>query len=210
MSNSPTEGGCRRCCCSFILTAGLTSLFMWLSLRTSNPVCSIQAFYVPALNKIAVNSAANHSVFFDLKLDNENKDKGVLYDAINFTLSYRPPNGSRPIAIANTTFPKFRQGHNKHTHRKPSLETQGMPWEAVRNRSGVVFRVDLATRVRFRIMFWKTKRHSLVVGADVNVSDSGEKVKRKGIRLRSGAPEPRTQSLPLVIGFTFFTLNFII
>ncbi|GKF38783.1 cysteine-rich receptor-like protein kinase, partial [Tanacetum coccineum] len=36
-----------RCCASFILTLGLASLFMWLSLRTSNPILSIQDIYIP-------------------------------------------------------------------------------------------------------------------------------------------------------------------
>lgn len=68
-----------------------------------------------------------------------------------------------------------------------------MPWDAaVRTMAGggkAVFRVDLATAVRFKILFWKTKRHGLVVGADFDVNDVGMKVTKKGTRLKSGAPE---------------------
>ncbi|CAI9260352.1 unnamed protein product [Lactuca saligna] len=158
----PDNGsGCCRCCFSFILTLGLTSLFLWLSLRTSNPVCSIQDVYIPALNKTR-NSTSDQSIYLDLKLDNENKDKG------------------------------FYQGHQKKTRRKNWTDTQGVPWDAAVNITGgrpPVFRVDLATAVRFKILFWKTKRHRLILGADFEVSDRGQKVQKKGTRLKSGAPE---------------------
>lgn len=50
--------------------------------------------------------------------------------------------------------------------------------------------MELATAVRFKIIFWKTKRHRLVVGADLQVNDQGSLVKRKknkGIKLSSQA-----------------------
>lgn len=179
-------GGFGRCCCSFIFTSGLTALFMWLSLRTSKPNCSIEQFYVPALN-ISGNSTANHTIYFDLKLDNGMKDKGVRYANISLSFFY---NTSLPIA--NYTVPGFYQGHKKHTHRRDVVEATGLPWtaalDAVSNGSTVSFRVELATRVKFKIMFWYTKRHSLEVGGDVVVNDTGKKVNRKNIKLKSGSP----------------------
>ncbi|KAK1360768.1 hypothetical protein POM88_045242 [Heracleum sosnowskyi] len=86
---------CCNFCCTFIFTSGLTALFLWLSLRPSNPTCSIQHFDVPALNKT----------------------------------------------------------------------------------------------VRFKIMGFKTKRHRIMVWAQVDVNESGQKAKKKGIKFKSGAPE---------------------
>lgn len=54
----------------------------------------------------------------------------------------------------------------------------------------VVFRVELATAVRYKNTFWKTKRHRLVVGADLEVNERGSLVKgkdNKGIKLSSKA-----------------------
>uniref|UniRef100_A0A5B6YRC5 Late embryogenesis abundant protein LEA-2 subgroup domain-containing protein n=1 Tax=Davidia involucrata TaxID=16924 RepID=A0A5B6YRC5_DAVIN len=209
MADADGGGGCCRCCFSFILTSGLTALFMWLSLRTSNPVCSIQDFYVPALDKTA-NSTTNTTISFDLKLDNENKDKGIYYDALNLTLYYGP-NQSHPNPIGNATFIAFYQGHKKNTHRKKSVETYGVvPWEAASNGTAV-FRVDLATAVRFKIIAWKTKKHKLVVGAQVEVNSFGKKVMKKGIRLKSGAPELGCYRAPvgLFVVSSFFILGFI-
>ncbi|KAM7492671.1 hypothetical protein LguiA_035592 [Lonicera macranthoides] len=186
MANSGTDGGCCRCCFSFILTSGLTALFMWLSLRTSNPVCSIQDFYVPALNKSSNSSSTNHTIYFDLKLDNENNDKGIYYDTFNLTISYDTSKGLIPIG--NYTVKSFRQGHKKKARRRGSVNSEEVS-RAVSNGSMAVFRVHMATKIRFRIIAWKTKKYKLAVGARVEVNENGQKVHKKGIRLKSGAPE---------------------
>ncbi|XP_071702737.1 protein NDR1-like [Rutidosis leptorrhynchoides] len=208
-----TDSGatCFRCCFSFILTLGLTSLFMWLSLRTSNPILSIQDIYVPALNK-TLNSTSYKSVYIDLKLDNVNKDKGIYYDPLNITLLYYNQSDSSEInkivsPISNYTLRGFYQGHNKHTRRKNWTETYGLPVDG-----GVVFKLDLETKIRFKILFWKTKRHRLVVGADFEVSDLGQKVQKKGTRLKSGAPElfyGKFQLRMLLVSFSSFALVFV-
>ncbi|KAL3821570.1 hypothetical protein ACJIZ3_007475 [Penstemon smallii] len=204
MANDEGGGCCCGFCFRFIITSGFAALFLWLSLRTSSPKCSIQDFYVPALS-LTHQSSNNHTLYFDLKLDNGMKDKGVRYDNISLTFYYGQ-NSSLPIG--NYTVPGFYQGHGKKAHRKPSVEVRGVPWEAaigaVSNGSRVAFRVGLVTRVRFKIVFWFTKRHNLVVGANVEVDGSGKKIKKKGIRLKSGAPEGRCShvwiGLLLVLG----------
>jgi hypothetical protein len=211
------DGDCCKCCCSFIFTSGLTALFMWLSLRTYKPTCSIERFYVPPLN-LSGNSTANRNnrtIDFDLKLKNGMKDKGVHYATINLTFSYILNNSRQPIA--NYTLPEFYQGHEKKANRKQLVRNISlMPWDAaidmVSNGSTVTFRVDLATRVKFKIMFWFTKRKSLVVGGDVVVDNSGGmKKKKKGIKLKSGAPDLESHWVrvgPLVAFTSFLILCF--
>ncbi|KAI3456983.1 hypothetical protein Pfo_013646 [Paulownia fortunei] len=185
---------------------------MWLSLRTSNPTCSIENFYVPALNKTDNSTATrnNHTIYFDLKLDNGMKEKGVHYANISLNFFY-----NSNLSIANYTVPEFYQGHKKNTHRRDVVEASGLPWaaaiDAVSNGSTVSFRVRLATRVKFKIMIWYTERRSLEVGGDVVVNDSGKKVNKKNIKLKSGAPGPASQWVrvgPLVI-FTFLIILFL-
>lgn len=217
MTDNSGEGGCCRCLCSFILTTGLTALFLWLSLRGSNPKCSIQDFYVPALN-LSANStvrSSNHSIYFDLKLDNGMKDKGVRYDDINLTFYYSPNHTNyNNLPIGNYTINRFYQGHGKDTHRKALVETRGVPWanasETVSSNGTVVFRLDLSTKVRYKILFWYTKKHKFTVGANVDVNATGQKVNsKKGIRLKSAAAtaELRVSRLSLV-GF-FVVLCFL-
>ncbi|XP_073017051.1 protein NDR1-like [Primulina eburnea] len=189
MAESDT-GGCCRCCCSFIFTSGLTALFMWLSLRTSNPTCSIEKFYVPALNR-TTNSTYNHSISFQLQLANRMKYKGVRYNNISLTFLYGVKDSSS--SIANYTVEAFYQGHKKKATRVALVQATGVPWEAaieaVSNGSTVNFGVRLVTRVKFKIMFWYTKSHQLEVAGDVAVGSGGKKVNENGIKLKSGAPD---------------------
>lgn len=203
------SGGCCKCCFSFIVTLGLTALFLWLSLRNSNPTCSIQYFYIPALNK-TLNSTQNTTINIHLKLDNGNKDKGINYDAVNLTFYYPPNNTQHPIG--NKTIRQFYQGHKKKATKKESVDTRGVNWEevsrAVSNRT-VVFRVDLVTAVRIKIMWWRTKRRKLMVGGDVEVNDQGIKVKKKGIKLKSGAPKHTSyRALQVMVALFLWILNF--
>ncbi|KAB2615727.1 protein NDR1-like [Pyrus ussuriensis x Pyrus communis] len=182
--------GCCRCCFSFIFSLGLTALFMWLSLRTSNPKCTIRSFYLPALNR-TLNDTKNTTLFVTLRLKNTNNDKGVFYDAVNLTFRLQPNATAKPVATSAVL--RFYQGHQKTATKDVVVGPhQGLNWTAVSSgvhRNGnVSFRVDLATAVRFKIMFWKTKRHRLNVGADVLVNDSGGKVNKKDIKL-SAAPD---------------------
>ncbi|WKA12399.1 hypothetical protein VitviT2T_029784 [Vitis vinifera] len=180
-----SAGGCCRCCCSFIFTLGLTALFMWLSLRTSNPTCSIQYFYAPSLNRTL--NTTNSSLYFDLKLDNGNKDKGIYYDPINLTFYY----GFTPnFSVGNLTVPAFYQGHKKNARRRMLVQTPSVPWPEARTNGTVWFRMDLQTKVRFKILFWNTKREKISVSAPVEVNATdGKKIHKKGIKLKSGAPE---------------------
>ncbi|XP_022753945.1 protein NDR1-like [Durio zibethinus] len=205
-----SDGGCCRCCCSFIFTLGLTALFMWLNLRTSNPKCSIQTFYLsmPSLNE-TLNLTVDRTLNLTLRLDNPNKDKGIKYDTLNVTV-YDFPNKSH--VLGNILVPGFYQGHKK----KATKPVQGTANTTValqvvyENRMGV-FRVDMATAVKFKIMFWYTKKHKISVGADVVVNSSGFKVEPKGIRLKSMAP--KMGSFCVVVGalvnfLVFALLNF--
>lgn len=188
---SESRGGCCRCCCSFFFTLGLTALFMWLSLRTSDPICSIQKFYAPSLNTTL--NATNSTLYFDLKLDNGNKDKGIYYDPINLTFYY----GNSTKSIGNLTVSHFYQGHKKNAHRRMLVPTPLVPWAEARKNRTVWFRMELETKVRYKILFWKKKREKIAVGAAVEVNaTTGEKMKKKGIKLKSGASERRGYCAP--------------
>ncbi|KAL5978233.1 hypothetical protein ACLOJK_029350 [Asimina triloba] len=201
------SGGCCRWCSGFIFTLGLTALFMWLSLRPSAPTLSFEAFYIPALNHTALSNLsarippANVTIAFDFKLRNNNKDKGVFYDDLRLAF-YHAPNRSSPIA--NLTVPAFYQGFKKTAHRKQGVEVvkDRAFWEnvtrAVSEENRTVFRVDLETRVRYKIVGVKTVRHRLRLHADVEVNEQGKKSKRKGVKFHSTAPPPPPLGMKLL------------
>ncbi|KAF2285827.1 hypothetical protein GH714_008281 [Hevea brasiliensis] len=137
-------GGCCRCCCSFIFTLGLTALFMWLSLRTSKPKCLLQRIYIPALDK-TLNPPGNTTLFFELRLENTNKDKGVYYDPVNVTF-FDNPNRNHPIG--NFTILKFYQGHKKAATKGGDFNASGLDLAAVSraiSNGSAIFQVDMET-----------------------------------------------------------------
>ncbi|XP_015068992.1 protein NDR1-like [Solanum pennellii] len=166
-------------CCSLILTLGVAALVLWLSLRTTKPKCSIGDVYVQGLDK-SINSNNNKTkrdnhISFQLNLKNEMKDKVVRYDNITLTFYYGK-NTSYPIG--NYTFVKFKQGKDKEASKVGMFEAQNMPWDNaikdVSNNSKAIIRVDLRTKVRYKIIFWYTKRHNYLVENKVEIDDSGK------------------------------------
>ncbi|KAI9093277.1 hypothetical protein K1719_027291 [Acacia pycnantha] len=188
------EGSCCKCCFSFIITLGLTALFLWLSLQTNEPKCYVEYFYVPALNQ-TLKTPSNSTIVFILGFDNKNKDKGIQYDPVNVTFGiFLDRNRTKPIG--NSTIDGFYQGHQKNAKKPGSIEIHGgglNRTEKVDNKS--YFRVDFRTSVKYKILLWYTKRHSLWGGGNVPIDDSGNKHGKKGVRLGhtdsvivSGAP----------------------
>ncbi|KAJ4869540.1 Protein NDR1 [Raphanus sativus] len=182
---------CCSCCLSFIFTAGLTSLFLWLSLRADKPKCSIEYFYVPSLNKsLDAHSRLNTTLNFMVRLANPNRDQGIYYDDVH--LSFSNTNSS----VANYTVPRFYQGHKK----KAKKWGQTLPVNnqtvsrAVLSNGSAVFRMDLKTQVRFKIIFWKTKRYGIEVGADVEVNGDGVKAHKKGIKMKKSDSSTRLRN----------------
>ncbi|XP_061341808.1 protein NDR1-like [Gastrolobium bilobum] len=181
---------CCSCCFGFIITMGLTALFLWLSMRVDEPKCYIDYIYVPALNK-TLNSPQNSTLLFTLKLVNGNKDKGIKYDAVLLRFKiFLDSNTTR--YVGNATVPEFYQGHQKKASKPSSLLAAGNLTSTVDGK--VYFRVDFATAVKYKILVWYTKRHRLWGGANVEIDNSG--VHRKPIRLgnfperiESGAPK---------------------
>ncbi|KAM7277776.1 hypothetical protein ACFE04_004910 [Oxalis oulophora] len=202
------ERSCCQCCCSTIATLGLTALFMWLSLRTTNPSCSIENFYIPSLNN-SLNTPKNNTLYYSLRLKNTNKDKGVYYDNINLSFYYK----ANETLLFNSTVNGFHQGHDKKATKSGNASVVGVDREevfrAVSVNGSAVFRVDMVTKVRFEILGLKTKRHTFKVGGNIMVNGEGTKVDRKkGVKLKSGV-EPVLRTGPLRVLLLLWSLLFI-
>ncbi|XP_010420334.1 PREDICTED: protein NDR1-like [Camelina sativa] len=191
MVDREEELGKEICSCflKFIFTVGLSCLAIWLYLRAGKPKCSVQNFYVPALNK-TLNSRDNTTLSFMVRCDNPNKVLGIYYDDVHLTFfttnTTTKSNSSALVFVGNYTVPKFYQGHKK----KAKKWGQVLPLNnqtvlrAVLPNGSAVFRLDLKTRVRFRSVFWKTKSRGINVGADVEVNGDGVIAQKKGVQMK--------------------------
>ncbi|KAL8112476.1 hypothetical protein AgCh_019980 [Apium graveolens] len=160
---------------------------------------SIEDFYIAGVDSINAGAKFNQSIiYFKLDIANEDERMGIYYDNINLTFSYYK-SGDHIVPVANYAIQGFRQGANKETDRKDYVvTTRGITWQQISNNvsvlslspsvsSDVVFRVDLATAVRFREVFTATKSKRLQVMAwcKVEVDQiTGKKVSKKAIKLK--------------------------
>ncbi|XP_058114323.1 protein NDR1-like [Magnolia sinica] len=184
---------CCRCGVGLLITLGLTGIFLWISLHSSKPTLKIVDFYVPALNKTASVSNAtagkpprNTTILFILEINNKNKDAGIYYDALNVTFYC----GKNHSFMGNVTVDSFYQGHKKTAKKKVALQVERRAfWEevsqAVSNGTKVVFWVDLETRVRYKVMTWKTDHRTMRLEGEVQVNDTGTESKEDGVELHS-------------------------
>lgn len=124
---------------------------------------------------------------------------GVYYDNLTLTFSYAGTPDSI-IPVANYSLPGFHQKGGQHgatTHRSDYVTTRAV--ELSKNESSyllVVFRVDLATAVRFKYSSWTGKRHKVVVRGDVEVNGvTGKKESQKGIKLKPYAGHHHSQAV---------------
>ncbi|KAL5147670.1 Protein NDR1 [Glycine soja] len=193
---------CCRCCFGTLLSLGLTAAFLWLTLRTSPPKCTLQSLYLPSFTS---PHHKNDTLFFNLSLQNDNKDKSIKYGAVLFTFAIFLDNiTTRPLA--NATLEPFYQGRSKTARKWGSarvprdgraIATANRSADAtVRNNGKVFVRVEFTTRVRYKIWtLFYVKRQRLVGGANVEVNaSSGEKVEPKGIRLGEMPPRLGSQA----------------
>ncbi|GLU23568.1 hypothetical protein SLE2022_395610 [Rubroshorea leprosula] len=144
--------GCKGCFC-LIIILGASALSIWLGLGADNPICSVDYFYLPALNR-TLNSTTNSTLYFNLKLENPNNGKGINYNdvKVNVTVFDAVGNGSQSsYLLGDTTIQRFYQGYEK-TAKKPghvdynmTVASQGVIPDAT-----AVFRIDLVTAVRFK------------------------------------------------------------
>ncbi|XP_021758800.1 protein NDR1-like [Chenopodium quinoa] len=190
-------------CCGSCVSLAITAILIWLfQFKTSTPTLSIEQFDAFALEGVTNNTTRNNNtIHYDLKLKNKgsNVNKGIYYDTLDLTFYYKPNfNG---VLIGNVSFAPFYQGHGKATHRVGDIVPRGVRWE--NHTVPAVFRLELATAVRYKSMFWKTKRHHLAMGVDLEVNEQGSLVKgkdNKGIKLISSKGEKNNKGRLEVVG----------
>ncbi|MFS8032421.1 hypothetical protein Hanom_Chr17g01557591 [Helianthus anomalus] len=149
----------------------------------SDPAFTINEFYVSALNLSDISSTTtttNQTMFFDMKLHNQNKAMGAYYDPVKIIFSYIP-NIKLTFVVAEYTVPKFYQRNQKSKHVIATVTSRGIaPYN--RTVTSSVFKVEVLTKVGFTTPANRKKRRVSVV-ANVRVGQTGERDSKKGIRL---------------------------
>ena len=150
---------------------------------------SLEDYYIAGVESYDGSNLNQSIIYFKLNLANDCEVAGIYYDNLNLTFSYYTGEGII-VPVGNYTIPGFRQGVKAETDRKDFVVTaQG--WQEISNMSVssdvVVFRVDLATAVRFRhyITGIKSKRLRTMAWCKVEVDRiTGKKKSNKAVQLK--------------------------
>ncbi|XP_026460651.1 protein NDR1-like [Papaver somniferum] len=181
----PSKERCQ-CYLGLLLTPCIIGLVVWLTIRSSPPGFSIHKFTVPALNQTSLDfknsKTINATISFEAKLKNENKEKGIYYDALNLTLFYYYEKNLSFLPIGNLLLPPFYQGREKTATRRNSTQIHGVPWDYARmkasegnkSKAPALFRVNLETKVRYKSLLWKSKRHKISESVNITVNEHGK------------------------------------
>ncbi|XP_026457547.1 protein NDR1-like [Papaver somniferum] len=195
-----------------IAFSGAVLLFVFLYAKNhphKSPICSMEKFYVPALDKSlsSENAAAtiNTTISIDIRLKNENrKHSNVYYDTLNITLYYiqKGNNNVRRdlrIPIGNISIRGFYQQGTKPDHRPATVQTLGVPWKEAKmevangSNSRNMFMVYLTSIVGLEIPSTdqdgnsrtRIYKRKLNLGVNVSVNDQGMKTVPGSLRLTS-------------------------
>lgn len=191
----------------------ITALLLWFTTLVHHiPRCSIHYFYIPALNK-SLNSPDNTTLNFMLRLKNINAQQGIYYDDLHLSFSNSYNNTS--LLVANYTVPRFYQGHEKKAKKWGQVFpfNNQMVSRAVLPNGSAVFRVDLKTKVKYKVIFWKTRRYKFEASVNLEVNEDGAtKVKDKedGIKMKKSDSSLRLTSFHLCFSIICGLMNYLV
>ncbi|MCL7033355.1 hypothetical protein MKW94_007535 [Papaver nudicaule] len=167
----------------------LSAALLWFTIQL-RPHCSLEKFYIPALNKTS-NHPNSTAISLELSFWNRNNEKSIYFDNLSMTLYYY--HGKSLISlIGYTSIPEFYQQHRHTKHHAETIQTFGVPWEDVKMKvsngsTGAVFRVNLVMNVRYWNGIWKSRRHELRLGVNVTINDQGMKSVNSSLRLSNAS-----------------------
>ncbi|KAL3519536.1 hypothetical protein ACH5RR_017685 [Cinchona calisaya] len=158
----------------FLLLIGVITFILWLSLRPHRPRFHTHEFSIPAIAQ--ENGFENAQINFNVTARNPNRIIGIFYDSMHVTVSYDDQN----VGATSLLFP-FYQGPKNTTILASSLSgatltVNNQRWQeflADRSQGRVIFKLDVTSRIRFKISSWDSKHHTLHANCPVGVGPDG-------------------------------------
>ncbi|XP_043689429.1 NDR1/HIN1-like protein 2 [Telopea speciosissima] len=172
-----------KCLCGTLLTlllvVGILGFILWLSLRPHRPRFHSTNFLFPALAQD--NGFDNAQITFNVTIRNPNQNMGVYYYSMEGEVYYREQRiGATPLSLPSS-FPYYQE--SKSTIWIPgqlsvptTLVVNDLRWtELMEDRAtGTVwFRLELTSRIRFKISMWESKPHRMHATCHVAVGQDG-------------------------------------
>nr|XP_043627113.1 NDR1/HIN1-like protein 26 [Erigeron canadensis] len=159
---------------SLLFIVGLIMFILWLSLRPHRPRFYINEFSMASLAQDGGFASAQAA--YNVTARNPNLNIGIYYDAMQLTLYYQNQNiGAMPIMSPFYQSPKNTTILDSVLAR-PALVVDEARWAqfvADKIRGQVLFRLEVASSIKFKVATWESKRHKIHANCDIGVGPDG-------------------------------------
>ena len=167
---------------------GILALCLWLILRPKAPNYTIVDITIPP-GPLASSEGQNATIYYDLEIENPNKDSSVYYDDILFTFFYGQD------TVGQKTIPSFHQGRSKTRQVVDYLEVKPSVWKSFHNaisNGKAELKASLLTKVRYKTWGQRSKHHKLDLVGKLPIGSDGKiSGKKKKIKLRHSSKKWR-------------------
>lgn len=154
------------CLLGLVLVLGLLAFILWLSLRPHRPRFHVVSFSVPGINS-QQNGFQNAAITFEVTVRNPNLNVEIYYGQLDGTVFYR----DQQIGTTPLLFP-FHQPSKNTTLINGVIS--GASLSTTDTAGTVVFRLELTSSIRFKVVSWTTKDHRMHASCDVGVGPDGQ------------------------------------
>ncbi|TKY71214.1 NDR1 protein [Spatholobus suberectus] len=148
---------------------GLIVLCLWLSLRPKNPSYSIVFISIEQPS----NSNENGTIFYNLEIENPNKDSSIYYEDTILSFLY----GQEEDEVGETTIGSFHQGTGNTRDVSDTVNAKPRPLKPLLNASTnatAELKVALMTRYRYKTWGIKSKFHGLHLRGILPIDSDGK------------------------------------
>lgn len=160
------------CFLGLLFFAGLVAFILWLSLRPHRPRFHVRSFSLSALGQD--NGFVEAAFSFNVSVRNPNQNVDVYYGETDGTVFYL----EQQVGTTALAFP-LHQGPKSTTYvygvlNGTSLTITVDKWKKYVAAGTVQFRLELASRIRFKIMTFESRWHRMHASCDVGVGSDGQ------------------------------------
>ncbi|XXG82938.1 hypothetical protein AAC387_Pa10g0810 [Persea americana] len=160
------------CFLGLLFLIGLLAFILWLSLRPHRPRFHVRSFTLAGLGQ--ENGFLNASISFNVTVRNPNQNVDIYYDEMDGRVFY----SEQQVGMTALASPSHQEPKNTTyvagVLTGASLSITEEKWKEFVAAGTVLFRLELAPRMRFKIYMWDSHWHRMHASCDVGVGPDGQ------------------------------------
>ncbi|XP_077242179.1 protein NDR1-like [Tasmannia lanceolata] len=160
---------------SLLFFVGVILFVLWLSLRPHRPRFYVREFSIPGLNQD--NGFQTSDMYFNVTIRNPNQNVGIYFDTMEGSVYY----SDQRIGVTPLPFPFYQPPKNTVSvdgvlgGASLTVSDENLRLIMADRAMGVVvFRLDLTSKIRFKVATWQGRHHKMHTSCNVEVGPDGQ------------------------------------